>query len=831
MDCFQYFGETDPDNHLFLSTTQTCLGYKCHYCKQYVGEPGEQHADSIADNFCSVCHWFGGSDIEVGTHTVEPYERYIRFISTADAVYTFYSLSQVGCDPHFTLYDAEFNVLGRSDDNSRFSNSRDFSLQIDLLAGKTYYFLLDIWGSSTVQENYTLVIDQHIHVYNETCYGLRCDCSKLLNDTVYDHRLKDEQTCMGYQCIDCSRYFGEPGDFHSNVSITQECAGYYCYTCQKYVGEGTGNHFDYSQDNVCDLCNAYLLDFDLSLGSSTLAIPNIHFDYYLRFIPTQSVIYKVYSTSYDGNDLKLEIYDQDFSMVNKSDDSIKNANELDFYIFIELEAGKTYYFNIFSYNKYNDTFVLTLEKHEHTTKTFCHGTMCEECEKMLDESLINPDVHIDEKDSLNNICDFCMEYCAEDFELGKQTVPTDSYNYHNSNTLYRFVPEQTGNFLIYSIYSSDAMVEINTYSVEDGFEVYKDQDDANQMFGNYDFWLEVELQEGQEYFFRFFSHDNEGDVNIVFVSHDECDVQALCGGTYCTKCFEHFSEELDETKHIWNQGDCIFCEDNHDCQIDDWDEDGICTVCEEDAGCMLITNGVSNYYRGFTAALKAAVDGSTIVFLENRVSSVEYEIYKNITIDTNGYIFRGEEDGCLKVYGNVRFVDGGNIVGGYMMPVYIYGDAKLIGGYFTKITLLNGERFDEMIPDCSTSYIDVESYTGEYLEALMLMGGNYEAHVIEYRITTEATCWENAIETGFCIYCDKEFDSREVEDTFGHKWNGAYGEGTKSCDGCGSTEEDVIYSGNFATELGNYLVTTAYEYLKDWLIQFADENLAFIFEE
>lgn len=84
----------------------------------------------------------------------------------------------------------------------------------------------------------------------------------------------------------------------------------------------------------------------------------------------------------------------------------------------------------------------------------------------------------------------------------------------------------------------------------------------------------------------------------------------------------------------------------------------------------------------------------------------------------------------------------------------------------------------------------------------------------------------------YCVYCEKYLGEIDViEDTAtGHQWIGIYGEGQKVCTGCDETKEEVIYSGNFGTELGEFLVTTAYEFLKDLVVGFVEENLSFIYE-
>lgn len=84
----------------------------------------------------------------------------------------------------------------------------------------------------------------------------------------------------------------------------------------------------------------------------------------------------------------------------------------------------------------------------------------------------------------------------------------------------------------------------------------------------------------------------------------------------------------------------------------------------------------------------------------------------------------------------------------------------------------------------------------------------------------------------YCVYCEKYLGEIDViEDTAtGHQWIDIYGEGQKVCTGCDETKEEVIYSGNFGTELGEFLVTTAYEFLKDLVVGFVEENLSFIYE-
>ncbi|MBO5714890.1 MAG: hypothetical protein J6S23_00665 [Clostridia bacterium] len=795
-------------------------------------EGGEEctHTDGGDDynNVCDYCNeYIGTGELALGENTVmmTDYNKYkrdlIRFVPTESGYYYFYSTMSEN-DPRALLFDSDLQQLVYDDDGNGYPN---FGFVYELEAGETYY--LSVVTYSDLAEC-SVTVEKHEHSGGfETCKGLLCDCGRYYGVTTYEHRLDATQTCIGYQCYDCGEYFGEGNGIHQD---TNDYLINICYYCGEYIGQK----------------NAFV-------GENTVFVVYAS-KVYVSFTPSENGIYIIRSQSeYNPN---IYVCDSAFNELAYDNDSGEGDN---FTLAIELEAGKNYYL---LFEEYSEDNLLTyfIEKHEHSGGVqTCNGYLCE-CGLYYGQAGLIP--HSDGNDDYTNICDDCLSFLGEDLVLGSSEVKCDFSDYITWQ-IYRFVPSESGKYTILSVNGEDPYARF--FQSINGDIEYMDDADDNSILGKYDFSLNVELEEGEEYYFGFYSYDNEDSFEILFARHDECvDMLTTCNGTYCSFCSEHINDTADENVHLWifgecllcetaipddyahehewfygnckicndlipddyahehnwNDGDCIICDGTHDCQGDEWDEYGYCSVCDDDAGFKIIRDGKVTYYKGLTATVEAMQDGDFIVMLENRSIEDDYDIYADVTVDLNGHKLY---DGAIYIYGDVTFMDSTDDSGYCSSDIYVYGDATFVSGQYDYIGLLNGKSFADEIPECSDFYIedsngddvlvDVSEYTYIYAWYITIVP-NGDRHVAsDYRITEGTICESSAVETAWCIYCDTVVDEREIEGNSGHLWSGNYGEGTKNCDICHETVEDAVYS----DELVRDFVREVYEWLKGLL--------------
>lgn len=880
------------------------------------------------NNFCDLCEeYIGTTDLSIGTQTVSAkniyvtQRNYMRFVPEESGFYQIFSTSDT--DPYAVVYDSSIDEISYSDDVDGYN----FSIAVYLEAGETYYVdFRDYRGDA----EYSVTIEMHEHSGDiETCMGLLCDCGTYYGETTYEHRLDSRQTCIGYRCLDCQEFFGDGSLEHDDtddhkVNICYYCGLYmgqdsvnlgenelfikqYSNTYVKFTPNESGMYEIYSQSeynpyiyvfdsdfeqlysgygengndffltivveagktyyfdlgdnsneyeltyfvekheqhidgndeyiNVCDICMQYIGKLTVKEGENTASL--VLYKYlYVAFIPSVSGFYSICSNETTEFEPDIYIYDDNFERL---------ASEISyggFQMALNLTAGQTYYFAIKEYEEDNDlTYYITL-----------HNS------------------HSDGEDFYNNLCDICYEFLGKDLVLGSSVVNA----YDENNEFYRFIPSESGKYIMVSLNSEDARVAL--YMMNDGaFEYIKDADD-NYNLSDLDFYLELDLVAGEEYYFGFFSYTNEGSFEIRFVKHEECtDTAAQCNGRYCTVCGEYINDAGDENAHIWifglctlcgvgipedyvhehiyswgdckicdcaipedyahnhnwSNGDCRICDIEHDCQSNDWDEDGYCSVCGEVAGFKIIRDGKATYYKGLTATIEAMQDGDLVVMLENRVISSDYSIYADVTIDFNGYNLRYDDDyepGVLHVYGDVTFMDSSNGYAEISTYIYVYGDVIFASGSYGHIKLFNDKSFTDVMPECSDVYrmdpslgpvlVDISEYIGD-ASWHFIIESNEERHLAgDYCLSKEATCEANAIEESCCIYCDLLMSVRELEGTSGHLWSGNYGEGTKTCDYCHETVVDAVYSDQPARDF----VRVVYEVLIEIIIDYIREN-------
>ena len=635
----------------------------------------------------------------------------------------------------------------------------------------------------------SVVIEKHVHSGGEeTCMGMLCECGEYYGEMTYEHRLDSAVNCSGRKCMDCEKYFGE----------------------------SVGEHFDGDDEyiNLCDVCEQYYMgNVSAKEGENTVSL--IVGQYvYISFVPSASGLYNIYST--EDTDLDPDLYIFDANWKELTIDTYIGA----FNVGLELAAGETYYLRLKEFENDND---LTYYIESHLS-------------------------HSDGKDNYNNLCDICYEFLGKDLVLGSSNVNA----YDDNKEFYRFIPSESGKYIMVSVNSEDTCVELRQM-IEGSFE-YMDEADDNYSLTCRDFYLKMELVAGSEYYFGFSSYEDEGSFEIRFIRHEECvNTVAMCNGNYCTVCGEYVSETDSEGEHVWyfgecklcyeyipedydhehkyswayciicngyipqdythehdwDEGDCRICAGGHDCQVNDWDEFGYCKVCDEDAGFKIIRGDKITYYKGLTATIKDMQDGDLVVMLENRVIDQDYRIDADVTIDFNGHRLRYNEEhapSVIYVFGNVMFMDSSNGDARVYPYIYVHDDATFVSGNYSYIELYNDKSFADVIVGCSDVYqydensnnlVDISEYKLNYAYYFEIIS-NEEKHEA-YQVVTDETCISDKVIDDYCVYCEKHLDTTVFENTAtGHTWHGIYGEGAKECAGCGLKQNSTIYSGKFA---------------------------------
>ena len=93
--------------------------------------------------------------------------------------------------------------------------------------------------------------DSYLHSFY---YGECENCFMLESEYECLHEPYSEQTCLGYLCKHCWEEYGEGNDNH-NLTNVAYCKGYYCYNCNGFVGEvDLNNHrWHYGKCEFCEI--------------------------------------------------------------------------------------------------------------------------------------------------------------------------------------------------------------------------------------------------------------------------------------------------------------------------------------------------------------------------------------------------------------------------------------------------------------------------------------------------------------------------------------------------------------------------------------------------
>lgn len=291
----------------------------------------------------------------------------IKFVPQKTGKYVFSTASSNFTDTGAWLTDSNGEDVDVEyyDDIDLENGNYDFFMKCKLEAGKAYY------------------INVFIHHGDEGSFELTIECGHYYKDGV---------------CVVC----GIP----CNHELTEELYYAFCECGENFVGKDI---------HVGDECEYKYNDSDVNNESG-----------WYRFIPEESGVYYIQSFS---NTETIDpfgcVFDSEGEWIASNDD---HDGTLDFKAVCFLEAGKTYYISVNSYEE-NSSFIFKLERMIHVTDEgeihsdfelteetysnctehgYSEGLYCNDCEEYVyghEEYELEPDWHID--DDWDYFCDLC----------------------------------------------------------------------------------------------------------------------------------------------------------------------------------------------------------------------------------------------------------------------------------------------------------------------------------------------------------------------------------------------------------------------------------------
>lgn len=528
-----------------------------------------------------------------------------------------------------------------------------------------------------------------------------------------------------------------------------------------------GNHFDVDEfKNICDSCKEYLGPQNLVLGENEVEVNMSEYSY-VRFVPDETCIYRIYSIS-EGDPI-MKLFTSDLSIVDSADDYKGNLN---FNFFTNLDADETYYLGFRDYH-INGSITVGIEKHEHTdiseaehtcmgyyctvcnwffgepgdhdqsSEQTCVGYYCDWCDNYYGENNDNHDIseeqtclgyqcnlcdtyfgegsdlHIDE-DSDVNLCDVCSIYLGDgkSLVLGENAISGK----HSESIFIPFVPTKDGIYNIYSNGDCDPMLKV--------YDADMKYIDANDDYAeDYNFNLYVQLYAGQTYYLSFFNHDADSDyiTTIELHIHDFDALEQDCRGYYCPECDDYFGES--DGNHI---DDLYYYKDGH-CDI--------CGYVFTSSELIVGKNTVDTFESTFKyVTFTPSVSGKYLFYSVNALDSY-----------INFYIMSG--DGSLY---DIAYADDEN-------PVTVYDfvlDIELEAGvtYFIQMSTYKDERetqydvYVEIHNECEETFV---TCSGTFCEDCYKHVSDVTDEDVHY--------WAY----GDCFFCEMEFsDDNHTEHTW-----------------------------------------------------------------
>lgn len=360
--------------------------------------------------------------------------------------------------------------------------------------------------------------------------------------------------------------------------------------------------------------------------------------------------------------------------------------------------------------------------------------------------------HSDGKDGNDNLCDNCYAYIGDiALTVGTNITVPITYAYGSRDTLVKFVPDKTAQYIITSNISSDdqnTRPVITVYSLTDGSLHYETYDSAgvgkNFNLSTYTFTA------GQVYCIAFRDYKENAEAYTVNValgcehpttkqtcmgyycetcglyygsrdsSKHELDTVQTCSGYKCKHCNRYFGDAAPDN-HIWDtDGMCTACYTWHDHKT--FDENGMCTVCKYALPYVLISGTTTTYYGTFPDALAAAKDGDTIKMQNDDASSYSsVEITKAITLDLNGHALTQPSSESFDVKANVTFTD--SVGGSYCeYGIVLYTSCTFSGGGYRYIAISSDFETEDNLGDYLAACCDYYNYSFSFYDGVGTVG-------------------------------------------------------------------------------------------------------------
>ena len=412
--------------------------------------------------------------------------------------------------------------------------------------------------------------------------------------------------------------------------------------------------------------------------------------------------------------------------------------------------------------------------------------------------------HSDGEDGNDNLCDNCYAYIGDiTLTVGTNITVPITYAYGSRDTLVKFVPDKTAQYIITSNISSDdqnTYPVITVYSLTDGSLHYEAYDSAdvgkNFNLSTYTFTA------GQVYCITFKNYIENAEAYTVNValgcehpsskqtcmgyycdtcglyygsrdsSKHELDTVQTCSGYKCKHCNRYFGEAAPDN-HIWStEGMCTACFTWHDHKT--FDENGMCTVCKYALPYILTSSGTTTYYQKLTDALTAAKDGDTIKMQnDDGEHYLGVEITKAITLDLNGHTMSTPSSDSFAVKANVTFTD--SVGGSYCeYGIMLYTSCTFSGGGFRYIAISSDFETEDNLDDYLASCCDYYNYSyifgsdgGGTVGSLVDLSSKKDTFDLENAVmiktnhsivevgAQDATCTESGHTAGeYCENCD-----------------------------------------------------------------------------
>lgn len=269
-------------------------------------------------------------------------------------------------DPRVFLYDSNFKFLDDCDDTDE---SYDFQLEFTAIAGETYY--IGVCGREVgTKFNFTL---EHIK-YDEIKSGdTKSVCEETSNKEIY-YKFTPTESGLYKLSSDCGN--GNSDVIDPIVILYDKALNFITYddnsngTCDfELVFNAIAGETYY----IVVYCRKDSAKFDFTLESLTVgelklgenqnvniqSSKNTHY----KFTPAETGCYV--ATSDCGNDVNdidpyVYLYDENFEQLDSNDD--RDEEDYEFELAYELEAGKTYYYEVNA--QYDDVqFKFSIQKH------------------------------------------------------------------------------------------------------------------------------------------------------------------------------------------------------------------------------------------------------------------------------------------------------------------------------------------------------------------------------------------------------------------------------------------------------------------------------------